>query len=159
VVLKGVGGEDEVGLFAARPMPAGTIVGKYKGYVLGPERKSSVEKEAKALEDAGTGAYLLTMGDIVVDGRRPPQSDEQQQAVARRVLFPAAEQDYPGPRVHLMNDAYRTGYENNVIVNSIGYAVTSVFVPTFDPAASHEANALSKLLSDYGTRFWQVLDE
>ena len=139
-------------------MPAGTVFGRYLGFVLGKSGKRAVEKEAKALEDAGKASYLLTIKGIVVDGSRPPQSDEEQLKAAGKVLFPADEYDYPGAYTHLMNDARRTGYDDNVDIDRDGFAVTKVDVPAYDPKGSHEAKALSELCWDYTDSYWHMMD-
>ncbi|GAQ91169.1 hypothetical protein KFL_007380040 [Klebsormidium nitens] len=156
--LRGIGKANELGLFAARPMPAGTVIGRYMGFLLGKSGNREVEREAKVLEAAGKAAYLLTIRGIIVDGSRPPQSDVEQLAVAGEVLFPADEYEYPGAHMHMMNDGYRTPYPNNVKIDSDGFAITKVDVPAYNPKGSREAKGLSELLWDYRESYWELMD-
>jgi hypothetical protein len=147
---------NERGVFAAQNMRKDTVIGRYVGRLLGRSGDSATEAYVRELEESGQGDYLITIEGLFVDGNRPTQVEQEQIAIAGRVLFPQEDWSYPGAYIHLLNDGRNTPYENNVAVNPDGRATLTRDVPAYpaSPEASVDEKADSELRWFYGPSFW-----
>jgi hypothetical protein len=152
VALMGIA-EGERGLFAARDMPTGTVIGRYVGHVLGLEGDRVVERKINRMEKGPEGRYILNVEGVYVDGNCPLQSDLQQLQRTGRVIFPNESWTWPGALVHLANDARNAPYVNNMAILPDGMAVTSCHVPGFAPGNEGE----SEFLWCYGDPYWEMV--
>ena len=89
------------GVFAARKFFPTEKIGKYTGRVLG--RPNDPATQAAIASSHST--MLITVSGIIVDGSRPPQSEDAQKALIGRVLYKSGT-EWPGAYAHVVNSAY-----------------------------------------------------
>lgn len=159
-MLNGIAG-NERGVFAAQALEKGTVIGRYVGRLLGRAEDPATQAIERELEDSGQGEYLIRLQGIVVDGNSPTQSEQEQFALAGRVLFQRNQWTYPGAYIHLLNDGRNTPYVNNVAVEPDGRAILTRDVPAYPSSleASVDEKADSELCWSYGGQYWVGREE
>jgi hypothetical protein len=95
-MLESLGVRGQAGVFAARQFESGETVGRYLGQILGRHKDPRMSAKAESMYAVGTGSFLMGVDGYVVDGSRPPQSDQQQMNMFGRILFPGGRDEYPG---------------------------------------------------------------
>ena len=142
-------GINQKGVYAARPFRAGERIGRYTGRILG--RNGDTQELQERLYRQNRGDALITVfgstNGIVVDGRRPVQSENAQINLVGRVVFDTSE--YPGMYAHLMNDPTGTNHQASVQVTAHGYVRALVDIPAFDFDRTLAQNVLSELNWNY----------
>ena len=138
-------GVNGLGLYAAKPMPKDTVIGRYEGTVVA---HYDTRDEALHSQEA---AYLVQRGvDKIVTfrSRDGPGWD---------VIDGTAYAHRP-PCIPLVNDPRNTRLRANCVLSEHGYLQATRNIPAFKLSASVSENVDCELRIEYGSQFWELVE-
>ena len=138
-------GVNGLGLYAAKPMPKDTVIGRYEGTVVA---HYGTRDEALHSQEA---AYLVQRGvDKIVTfrSRDGPGWD---------VIDGTAYAHRP-PCIPLVNDPRNTRLRANCVLSEHGYLQATRNIPAFKLSASVSENVDCELRIEYGSQFWELVE-
>lgn len=143
------------GLFAARPFEKDECVGRYTGHIMGRRTDPNVARRVERLSHTVQGDAIVTIGGFEVDGRRPVQSNAEQEHLCDRILFKQPNWSWPGVYAHIANDSRGTGMRNNARLTGGGFLEAKRRIPGYNFTEPHANNVASEILWSYGNNFWK----